>query len=93
MAKQAFFCGTVSKLQSYPVFCKKDPITGTELKNGGSGPASKRSTLTLGSSDSLAATTLPAEPPPTKLTNLIFLRVTQILCEINDFGESKTYQQ
>src|SRR5262245_5881799 len=37
----------------------------------GSGPASSNSTLRLGSSDSLVAATLPAEPPPTMITSYL----------------------
>ena len=58
-------CGTVRYCQSTSVNQKYFPKAGTSVSNGGSCPASKRSTLIQGSSESLLATTDPAVPAPT----------------------------
>lgn len=59
--------GSVLYCQSRPVSCRYAAREGTSEISFSSGPASSSSTDQWGTSDSLLATTAPAEPPPTTM--------------------------
>ena len=61
-----YFCGTVLNCQSRFEPQKYVHKAGTSVSKGGSGPASRRRTVTQGSSVSRLTMTEPDAPPPTK---------------------------
>lgn len=67
--KHAEFWGSVLYFQSMSVSCRKPAITGTSEISVSSIPASSKSTVACGISDSRLAITAPAEPPPTAGSN------------------------
>ena len=61
-------CGSAVYTQLLPLLITDAYVLGTRVKTSSvsSGPASNNNTVTAGFSDSLAAITHPAVPPPTK---------------------------
>lgn len=78
--KQEYFWGFVLYFQSFLVIWSCAARIGTSLFNLGMPPASRRRTVTWGSSDKRLATTDPAEPAPTlKIKNIYIPLSTGLL--------------